>query len=111
MLRHSSRRIPHATLAGASLLALALGVGAFPRIAAAWPVGQEETVTLDDFTITAKDASNNTVGTYSGAHSLVFEGAGEASQGRRHRALSGPVSVAARIRVAGSSILRSNRAA
>ena len=29
----------------------------------------------DNLTITAKDASNNTVGTYSGAHSLIFEGA------------------------------------
>jgi hypothetical protein len=32
----------------------------------------------DNLTITAKDASNDTVGTYSGAHSLLFEGAGEA---------------------------------
>ena len=32
----------------------------------------------DSLTITAKDASNNTVGTYSGSHSLIFEGAAEA---------------------------------
>ena len=32
----------------------------------------------DNLTIIAKDASNDTVGTYSGAHSLIFEGAGEA---------------------------------
>jgi len=32
----------------------------------------------DNLTITAKDASNDTVGTYSGAHSLIFEGASEA---------------------------------
>jgi hypothetical protein len=35
----------------------------------------------DNLTITAKDASNNTVGTYSGSHSLIFEGAGEATNG------------------------------
>jgi hypothetical protein len=35
----------------------------------------------DNLTITAKDASNNTVGTYSGAHSLIFEGATEATSG------------------------------
>ncbi len=32
----------------------------------------------DNLTITAKDASNNTVGTYSGSHSLIFEGPAEA---------------------------------
>ncbi len=32
----------------------------------------------DNLTITAKDAGNNTVGTFSGTHSLIFEGAGEA---------------------------------
>lgn len=31
----------------------------------------------DNLTITAKDASNNTVRTYTGAHSLIFEGAEE----------------------------------
>jgi hypothetical protein len=31
----------------------------------------------DNLTILAKDASNDTVGTYTGAHSLIFEGAGE----------------------------------
>ena len=35
----------------------------------------------DNLTITAKDASNNTVGTYSGTHSLTFEGAGVAANG------------------------------
>jgi hypothetical protein len=35
----------------------------------------------DNLTITAKDASNNTVGTYSGSHSLIFEGAAEAPNG------------------------------
>ncbi len=35
----------------------------------------------DNLTITAKDASNNTVGTYSGAHSLVFAGPSEAPNG------------------------------
>jgi hypothetical protein len=37
----------------------------------------------DNLTITAKDASNNTVGTYSGSHSLIFEGAGEAPNGTK----------------------------
>jgi hypothetical protein len=32
----------------------------------------------DNLTVVAKDASNDTVGTYSGSHSLIFEGAGEA---------------------------------
>jgi hypothetical protein len=32
----------------------------------------------DNLTITAKDASGDTVGTYSGTHSLIFEGANEA---------------------------------
>jgi len=32
----------------------------------------------DNLTILAKDASNDTVGSYSGSHSLTFEGAGEA---------------------------------
>ena len=35
----------------------------------------------DNLTITAEDASNNTVGTYSGTHSLIFEGASEAPNG------------------------------
>ncbi len=33
----------------------------------------------DNLTITAKDASGDTVGTYSGSHSLIFEGANEAA--------------------------------
>jgi hypothetical protein len=32
----------------------------------------------DNLTVIAKDASNDTVGTYSGSHSLIFEGASEA---------------------------------
>ncbi len=35
----------------------------------------------DNLTITAKDASNDTVGTYSGSHSLIFEGASVATSG------------------------------
>ncbi|MGA8363420.1 MAG: hypothetical protein WB709_02750 [Solirubrobacteraceae bacterium] len=35
----------------------------------------------DNLTIIAKDASNNTVGTYSGSHSLIFEGPGVATNG------------------------------
>jgi len=35
----------------------------------------------DNLTILAKDASNDTVGTYSGSHSLIFEGAGVATSG------------------------------
>jgi hypothetical protein len=35
----------------------------------------------DNLTITAKDASNNTVGTYSDSHSLIFEGPGVATNG------------------------------
>jgi hypothetical protein len=61
MLRHSRRQVSYATIAGASLLTLALGVGAFPRIAAAWPVGQDGTVTLDDFTVTATNGNIVTI--------------------------------------------------
>jgi hypothetical protein len=35
----------------------------------------------DNLTVTAKDASGDTVGTYSGSHSLIFEGAGVATSG------------------------------
>jgi hypothetical protein len=35
----------------------------------------------DNLTILAKDAANNTVGTYTGTHSLIFEGAGVAANG------------------------------
>ncbi len=35
----------------------------------------------DNLTVTAKDASGDTVGTYTGAHSLIFEGAGVATSG------------------------------
>jgi hypothetical protein len=35
----------------------------------------------DNLTVIAKDASNDTVGTYTGAHSLIFEGAGVATSG------------------------------
>jgi hypothetical protein len=62
MLCHSNRlAVSRTALAGASLLALALGVGAFPRNAAAWPVGQEDTVTLDDFTTTSKEGAKITI--------------------------------------------------
>ena len=37
----------------------------------------------DNLTITAKDASGNTVPTYSGSHTLVFEGPGEALSGTK----------------------------
>jgi hypothetical protein len=37
----------------------------------------------DNLTITAKDASNNTVRTYTGSHSLSFEGAGESPGGSK----------------------------
>ena len=56
-LRPASR----AALAGASLLTLALGLGAFPQWRAAWPVGQEDEVTLDDFTATSKDGAVMTI--------------------------------------------------
>ena len=61
MVRHSTRQVPRATIAAVSLLALALGVGAFPKIAAAWPVGQEETVALDNFTVTATNGNVITI--------------------------------------------------
>ncbi len=41
----------------------------------------------DNLTITAKDASNNTVGTYAGTHSLIFEGASVAANGEEPVAL------------------------
>ncbi len=37
----------------------------------------------DNLTITAKDASNVTVGSYTGVHTLVFEGAGESASGTK----------------------------
>jgi hypothetical protein len=37
----------------------------------------------DNLTITAKDASNNTVRTYTGTHALLFEGASESSSGSK----------------------------
>ncbi|WP_158814541.1 hypothetical protein [Methylocapsa sp. S129] len=61
MFHHSVRLASRATLAGASLLTLVLALGAFPRLAAAWPVGQEEEVTLDDFTTTSKDGDVMTI--------------------------------------------------
>jgi hypothetical protein len=61
MLRHPNRRASPITIAGASLATFALGLGAFPQIAAAWPVGQEDTVTLDDFTTTSKDGDVVTI--------------------------------------------------
>src|SRR5450755_1793590 len=61
MLLYSARRVSQATIASASVLTLALGVSAFPPMAAAWPVGQEDTVTLDNFTTTAKDGNVITI--------------------------------------------------
>ncbi len=37
----------------------------------------------DNLTITAKDASNNTVRTYTGTHTLLFEGASESTSGSK----------------------------
>ena len=61
MLRHPIRRAPRLMIAGGSFLTFALGLAAFPQLAAAWPVGQEETVTLDDFTTTSKDGGVITI--------------------------------------------------
>jgi hypothetical protein len=61
MFHRSIRLASRAALASASLLTLVLVVGAFPRSAAAWPVGQEEEVTLDDFTTTSKDGDVMTI--------------------------------------------------
>lgn len=62
MLRHSNRTaVSRSALGGVCLLALALGVGAFPHSAAAWPVGQDDEVTLDDFTTTSKDGAVVTI--------------------------------------------------
>lgn len=61
MFHHSNRLASCAALASVSLLTLALGVGAFPQLAAAWPVGQEDEVTLDDFTTTSKDGDVMTI--------------------------------------------------
>ena len=61
MFHHSFRPGSRAALAGASLLTLALGLGAFAHRAAAWPVGQEDEVSLDDFTTTSKDGAVMTI--------------------------------------------------
>src|SRR5579871_841503 len=61
MLRHSNRRAPALTIAGGSLLTFAIGLVAFPQLAAAWPVGQEATVTLDNFTAQQKDGGVITI--------------------------------------------------
>jgi hypothetical protein len=62
MLRHSNRpAVARSALASASLLALALGVSALPQATAAWPVGQEDSVSLDDFTTTSKDGAKITI--------------------------------------------------
>jgi hypothetical protein len=58
---HSIRSVSRTTLAGVSLLTCALGVAAFPGFAAAWPVGQEDEVTLNDFTTTSKDGDVITI--------------------------------------------------
>ena len=57
MFHLSLRPASRAALAGASLLTLALSLGAFPHGAAAWPVGQDDEVALDDFTATSKDGA------------------------------------------------------
>jgi hypothetical protein len=61
MLYHPNRLIVRATLASASLLTLALGVAALPQLAAAWPVGQQDEVQLDNFTATSKDGDVMTI--------------------------------------------------
>jgi hypothetical protein len=61
MFHRSVRPASRAALAGASLLTLALGLGAFAQRAAAWPVGQEDEVSLDDFTTTSKDGEVMTI--------------------------------------------------
>jgi hypothetical protein len=50
-----------AALVSASILTLTLGVAVSPRLAAAWPVGQEDEVSLDDFTTTSKDGDVMTI--------------------------------------------------
>ena len=61
MLRHPTRRVSSLTIAGGSLLTLAFGVSVLSQSAAAWPVGQEDNVTLDDFTTTSKDGGVITI--------------------------------------------------
>jgi hypothetical protein len=61
MFHLSLRPASRAALAGASLLTLALSLGAFPHGAAAWPVGQDDEVALDDFTATSKDGAVMTI--------------------------------------------------
>jgi hypothetical protein len=61
MFHRSVRPASRAALAGASILTLALGLGAFAQRAAAWPVGQEDEVSLDDFTTTSKDGAVMTI--------------------------------------------------
>ena len=62
MFRHSNRpAVSRSALGGVCLLALTLGVGAFSHTAAAWPVGQEDEVTLDDFTTKSKDGAVITI--------------------------------------------------
>jgi hypothetical protein len=61
MHRQFNRLHSRTLLGHIGLLALALGVGALPQTAAAWPVGQEDEVTLDDFTTTSKDGDVITI--------------------------------------------------
>jgi hypothetical protein len=49
------------------------------EVSSATPLAGE----ADELTITAKDASGNTVASYSGAHTLVFEGASQAPSGAK----------------------------
>ena len=68
MLRCSTPSAPRAPIAVAGFLALALGVGSFPRFAAAAPQ-DSATVTLDDFTVTSRQGDVITI------KHAVFEGA------------------------------------
>jgi hypothetical protein len=61
MFHRSVHLLSRATLASAAALTLALGVGALPKLAAAWPVGQDDEVTLDDFTATSKEGDVMTI--------------------------------------------------
>jgi hypothetical protein len=61
MFKRSGHVSSRAATASVSFLALALGVAALPKLAAAWPVGQEDEVTLDDFSTTSKDGDVMTI--------------------------------------------------
>jgi hypothetical protein len=61
MLRSSIRPTSKTLLATVSLVTLGVGLLAYSGIAAAWPVGSADTVTLDDFTSTNKDGDVMTI--------------------------------------------------